>query len=117
MSGRRRPFEELSPAEQRDSIRAGVPERVFQQQVLAFARATGWTAHWTWVALHSPDGFPDLLLVRGDRVVCAELKRPSGKVSAAQERWLELLRGTGKIEAFVWRNTDDGWEQIEEVLR
>jgi hypothetical protein len=99
-----------------DDLRQNVPEKVFQKQVLAFARTMGWEAHWTWVALHSPDGFPDLLLVRGERIVAAELKRPLGKVRPAQEQWLARLRATGKVEAYLWRNTGADWEEIERVL-
>ena len=50
-------------------------------------------------------GFPDLVLVRNDRTVFAELKTDKGKLSVAQDGWLNLLRGTSN-EVYLWRPSD-----------
>lgn len=106
----------LSP----DEIRLrSMAETQWQAQVEAIASACGWK-HW-----HAPDnrpvtaksgrryvqnvkaGFPDLVLVRGQRLVFAELKRqgPQGVVSDEQAAWLIALGCTG-AETYVWRPGD-----------
>jgi hypothetical protein len=47
-------------------------------------------------------GFPDLLLVRGDRVIVAELKSSTGRTTTAQSEWLIACGGAG-IENYIWR--------------
>lgn len=84
-------------------------EREWQSQVVKAARLLGWTTYHTHDSRRSEPGWPDLALVR-DRLVMAELKTDTGRLSAAQERWLDLLTGAG-IEAYVWRPRD-----IDQVL-
>lgn len=57
-------------------------------------------------------GWPDLLLVRRDRVVALELKSDRGKPSPEQERVLAVL--SGAVQAMVARPRD--WDHIQEVL-
>lgn len=59
-------------------------------------------------------GFPDLVAVRSERVLFAELKAERGRLSDAQAEWLAKLTAAG-CEASVWRPSD--WPTIEEVLR
>ena len=59
-------------------------------------------------------GFPDLILVRKRRCIAAELKVGKNNTSEAQDEWLAAFRGTGSVEAFVWRPEE--WEEIERVL-
>jgi len=59
-------------------------------------------------------GFPDLCLVREQRIIFAELKSAKGKVSDEQFIWLENL-GKTKAEVYIWRPVDR--EEIEEILR
>lgn len=88
-------------------------ERHFQDQVLRAARLLGWTLRYhTHDSRHSPSGFPDLVLVR-ERVVWAELKTDTGKLSAAQTEWINGLLEAGQ-EALVWRPRD--WSQIVDTL-
>ena len=58
-------------------------------------------------------GWPDLVLVRGSRIIFAELKRQSGKTDEEQDRVLELLAGVA--EAYVWRPSNI--DRIEELLK
>lgn len=58
-------------------------------------------------------GWPDLTLVR-ERVIFAELKSGSGKLSTDQVQWVENLRAAGQ-EVYVWRDTDYG--AVVEALR
>ena len=85
----------------------GVSEKVFRQQVLAAAREAGWLAYFTWTSIHSPAGFPDLVLVKpGKPVLFSELKTAKGTVSAAQRAWLEALAQTTDVIACLWRPED-----------
>jgi hypothetical protein len=61
-------------------------------------------------------GFPDLLLVRRERLFVVELKSASGKVSPEQEAWLTAFRNAG-IDAFVWRPENWYNGDIERALR
>jgi hypothetical protein len=101
-----------------------VTEKEFQSAVIAAARALGWRcAHFRtalnsrgqWLTPVQADGagFPDLILVRGKRIIAAELKVARGRVSAEQEAWLEAFRKAGAL-APVWRPSD--WPEIEREL-
>lgn len=88
-------------------------EESFQCVVRALARMHGWLCYHTRDSRRSPDGFPDLVLVKGSRLVVAELKSAKGKTTAAQGAWLEAFRATG-AEVFVWKPSD--WPMIQQVL-
>lgn len=49
-------------------------EKRFLQQVIDYARATGWLASHSFDSRHSESGLPDLTMVRAPRLVYAELK-------------------------------------------
>jgi hypothetical protein len=109
-----------------DRILRAITEAGWQAQVQQLATGYGW--RW-W---HAPDnrpittaggrryvqavraGFPDLVLVRGHRLVFAELKRETGTTSPEQDEWLSALRDTGRAEVYVWRPRD--LEHIRAVL-
>jgi hypothetical protein len=103
---------------------ARLTEAAFTRQVLALARLCGWkSAHfrpgltrkgeWRTAVQGDGKGFPDLLLVRGDRVVVAELKTNAGKPTKEQGEWLFAFRLAG-VEAYVWKPLS--WPVIERVL-
>lgn len=96
-----------------DRARPKLSEKAFQAQVVALARLLGWTCYHTHDSRRSTAGFPDLVLVR-ERVVFVELKSESGRPTAEQSRWLDLLRQAG-AQAYLWRPAD--WPEIEEILR
>jgi len=89
-------------------------ERDFLQTVREYARLMGWEDYHTWHSLHSPAGFPDLVLVCPPRVVFAELKVAGRRATRAQERWLSLLRQCPGVEVYLW--TPEDWTEIEKVL-
>ena len=80
-------------------------ERDFSQQVIELARLRGWKVYHTWSSIHSPAGFPDLVLTRKGRLIFAELKSDKGKLTPAQEEWLASLRETA-ARVYEWRPTD-----------
>lgn len=93
---------------------ARVTERDFQRQVLDLARLFQWRAYHPFLSKWSERGFPDLTLVRGSRLVFAELKRDMGRTTPAQDEWLGLL-GATCAEVYVWRPAD--LDIIAEALR
>lgn len=105
-----------------DELRRRIPESEFQATVVELARLRGWRLHHTRPArtqkgwrtpIQGDPGFPDLTMVRGDRVLFVELKSERGRVSPHQEAWLEALRAAG-AEVAVWRPRD--WPKIVSAL-
>lgn len=96
-------------------------EHQFMRTVIAVATAYGWLVYHTHISKRSAEGFPDLCLVRRGRLVFAELKREKGgRVSPAQQEWLDQLAVAGRdaggaVRVFLWKPSH--WPQIEEVLR
>lgn len=98
-------------------------EAGFTAAVLDLAKLHGWrsahfrpamTAHgWRTPVQGDGKGFPDLVLVRGPRIIFAELKAAKGRLSDEQEAWLADLRGT-PAEVYVWR--PDDWDAIVQIL-
>ncbi len=91
-------------------------EKQFEQQVKDLAKIFHWLYYHTWRSIHSPAGFPDCVMVRGNRIIMAELKSEKGKVSTSQQEWLDALKETS-VEVFLWYSSDETLEKIAEVLR
>jgi Holliday junction resolvase len=101
-----------------------VTEAEFQRAVIEAAQLLGWrvahfraarTKHgWRTPVAADGAGFPDLIAVRGSRLLAAELKSERGRLRPEQADWLEALQGAG-AEARIWRPAD--WRVIEELLR
>ena len=94
-------------------------ERELQQTVIELARLLRYTLiYHTWNSIHSPKGFPDLMLCRPSdgRGLDIELKSEKGKLTPAQTEWLEGLHDCGQ-ETHVFRPHDWDSGQIEKVLR
>ena len=93
------------------------------KHVVKLAKLLGWRHYFTYRSKFSPAGFPDLVLVRGERLIFAELKMPKGTVSDLQREWLNDLRvvarsiQTGNVEVHLWTPADWMAGDIEEVLR
>ena len=90
-----------------------VSEADFQATLVEVAHARGWLVYHTWSSKHSAKGFPDLVMLREDREVIAELKRVGRKPDKDQQRWLDAFRAAGR-ETFLW--TPDDWDEIHGVL-
>jgi hypothetical protein len=101
-----------------------VSEQEFTDQVLQLAGLYRWrTFHvrpgrtangWRTPVQGDGKGFPDLLLLRGGRIVVAELKVGTRQTTVEQDDWLAAWEATG-AEVFVWRPCN--WNQIVEVLK
>jgi VRR-NUC domain-containing protein len=102
-----------------------IPERAFQDSILEALAVYQWRAihvrpcrtktGWR-TAVQGPGatGWPDVLAVREERVLVAELKAMGGRLRSDQEEWLAALRRTA-VEVYVW--TPGDWDEIGEVLR
>ena len=90
-----------------------VSERDWQATVVQLAKLRGWRHYHTHDSRRSAPGFPDLVLVRGERVIFAELKTDTGRVSVAQREWLDALRLT-PAEVAIWRPRD--WDDVQACL-
>ena len=108
-------------AEARQALWASVSERDWQRDVIEAATVYGWKVFHAWSSIHSPSGFPDLVLVhaRGvyhpfGGVLYAELKTERGKLTPAQEEWIAVLKSAGQT-VYLWRPSDV--ETMHEVLR
>lgn len=92
----------------------GMLEKHLEQQVRSLATVHGWRLQYhTWNSRHSPSGFPDLVLVRRERIVFSELKRLGQEPTEKQEEWLDGLAIAG-AEVYLWR--PDDFRDIEIVL-
>jgi hypothetical protein len=100
-------------------------EKEFQKAVIELAHRLGYrVAHfpkiqdkrgyWRTPVAADGKGFPDLLLVRGERLIFAELKAEGGRMTPEQDAWFEALRYTGALLA-GWYPRD--WPLIEQTLR
>ena len=102
------------------AIASLVTERDWQRQVTDAAELFGWSwAHFRpartergWrTAVSGPlgAGFPDLVMVKGDRLIFAELKAEGARLRPEQTTVLDALRGAADV--YVWRPS-----QLPEVL-
>lgn len=85
-------------------------EADFQATVIEMAHALGWRVYHTYRSTRSTPGFPDLVLVRGDRLLFLELKSEKGKLTTTQMDWLHDLYAVSKtnlgIHAAYFRPSD-----------
>lgn len=89
-------------------------EKEFLAQVIASAKSRGWLVYHTYDSRLSEPGFPDLVLVRGDRIIFAELKVGKNKLRPPQKNWLNLLRTAQQVKVFLWR--PEHWNHIVKEL-
>jgi len=89
-----------------------VTERDLREQIRDACKLFGWLMYFSWSSLHSPRGFPDLVLVHPEkkRIIYSELKAEKGKLTPYQELWIEALRACDQ-EVYIWRPHD-----IDEIV-
>lgn len=99
------------------SVRAATEgtESDWQKRITDYASAHGWMwAHIPSSKYGAGDpGFPDLVLVRDERTIFAEVKLPRGQMSWEQGFWQTALLNAGH-EFYLWYPRD--WEAIKELL-
>ena len=117
----------LTAEEFKAEVRNGWSEAQFTKEVLSLAKRCGWrTAHFRpgmtakgqWVTAVAGDGkgFPDLILIRGHKMIAAELKVKKNVVEPDQQDWLDAFDDlcSAAVEARIWRPSD--WPEIERIL-
>ena len=90
-------------------------EKAFMGNIIALAELTGWLVFHDYDSRLNNPGFPDLVLVRGGRIIIAECKTQKGRLRPMQVIWLEALRRCPSVETFLWRPSD--WPQIVNHLK
>ena len=106
----------MTVADARDHIIRTMPEKTLQAFVVQAARSAGWAVYHTFDSRRSEPGFPDLVMIRGGRMIAAELKRHKKQPTEAQERWLNHFRQVSGAEVYVWTPTDWVDRRIIETL-
>lgn len=100
------------PAQEIDEAK---DEKAFMADVMKEARKRGWNLiYHTHDSRKSAKGFPDLVMIRGPRLVFAELKSQTGKVEPEQQEWLDALMAVRGPWVFLWRPSN--WPEIIKVL-
>src|SRR5438105_1266822 len=107
MPRRRRPTRMLDLHER-------ISEKEFLGQVREAARLFGWMVYHTHDSRRSEPGFPDLVLVRGHRLLFIELKVGMNRLTVAQTNWLDALREAG---ANVCIARPENWVPLMDQLR
>lgn len=105
-------------------------EKDWQRTVVEAAKLYGWrvkcdrnvrvqrrdgTTYFTTAIGADGIGFPDLLLLRGDRQIAAELKVGRNKATEAQEGWIEAFGRVKQSQSGIWY--PDMWDEIKTMLR
>jgi hypothetical protein len=91
-------------------------ERQLQDAVLEMAGYLGYLCYHTYDSRRSAPGYPDVCIVGHGRCIMAEIKRERGRVSAAQQQWLDELALAG-LEVYVLRPWHWHSGEIERILR
>jgi hypothetical protein len=90
-------------------------EAQWQDQVIDLARLMGYeNIFHPKYSIQSASGFPDLVLLKGPRLIHIELKSETGQPSAEQYFWLYELQ-MGGHEAYLLRPSD--WNMLQKILR
>lgn len=88
--------------------------QLFRWHVVHWDTGRGRSGKWITPYLGDGKGFPDVVALRGDALLVAELKVPPNKATPEQLDWLDRFRAVG-AGAYLW--TPDSWAEIEAVLR
>ncbi len=91
-----------------------VTEKEFQQAVMNQLKEHGWMAYHTWNSRRSAPGFPDVVAVKGGRLLMVELKKEGEDPDSNQQEWLDRLGQVPGIISGVWRPGD--WDEILAIL-
>ena len=92
-----------------------VKEKPFMETILRMAKLLGWLSYHTFDSRKSTPGFPDIVAVHPEHgTLYLEAKTMRGKVSAAQQEWIDVLTAAGE-RAFVVR--PDQMDMIEALFR
>ena len=103
----------MTVEEYRALVERSMLEEDWMQQVIEYGRIKGWRHYHTYDARHAVEGYPDLTLVRGHRLVFIECKREREKPTIEQWNWACDLQAAGG-EVYLYHPHDV--EDMEAVL-
>lgn len=78
-------------------------EKDLQEGLVALAKVYGYQAYHTFDSRRSEPGFPDLILIRGERLIAIETKSAIGQLTEAQKGWLRAFDAVKRVDAIVVR--------------
>ena len=84
-------------------------------EVLNLLSLRRWRCYHTFDSRRSAPGFPDIIAVRGRRMLAIEVKTEAGKVTDEQLEWLRAFAEVPGVDAFILRPGND-WRQLEATL-
>ena len=90
-------------------------EADLQSSVKQLAELRGWLHFHVFDSRRCEPGWPDSVMLRGPRIVVAELKREGRKPEPTQRLWLDAFEEAG-AEAYHWQPSDWFSRRIDEVL-
>lgn len=96
-----------------EHIAKRMTERQFQTRVTTFATAIGWWVYHPYDSRRSREGWPDLTLIRGSRLLFLELKTQSGRIRPEQLDVITRLKTAGQT-ALIVRPSD--WPAVVDEL-
>lgn len=81
-----------------DEIDRAMTEKDLQAGVVEILRWEKWLCYHTYDSRRSQPGFPDLVAVRGSRLMFVEFKSEKGKLRLEQVDWLDaLVKAHGEV--------------------
>jgi VRR-NUC domain. len=91
-------------------------ERQLQDAIIEAAKRMNWLCYHVYDSRRSVPGFPDLVLLKGQRMMVLELKTDKGRVRPEQHVWLDAFVQAG-ITAKIIRpaDLDDVLAQLQEA--
>jgi len=89
-------------------------ERELSNNIVKEAKELGWMVYRTWNSMHSPAGFPDLIMIRHTRLLAWELKSAKGKMRPLQQEWIDALSQVHGVEAKIVRpdNLEEAYKEL-----
>lgn len=126
--------ETMTPEEYHKLLAEAMSEKALQANVRKLATDHGWHTYCWWSSLHSPKGWPDVVLIRegGPHIIgadggsysqpCAEmmaieLKCERGKPPTPEQLETHRLLRLAGHKVYVWRPSSLLSGEIEEVLQ
>lgn len=89
-------------------------EAAFQVRVVRLLTDNGYRVYHTHDSRRSEAGFPDLLAIRGPRLLAIELKVGRRRVTDEQREWLRAFDGVREVTALTLRGSAVGGDDLRD---
>jgi len=91
-------------------------EKELQSAIIEQMKWMGWLIYHTFNSRRSQPGFPDLVAVKGTRLMFVEFKTEKGKLHDAQIEWLNRLANANSEVYLVRPSTQDAFLENAAVV-